>query len=109
MEGWMSPEELNWELEFAILVTEDTSSKVHQLGSANKMVIGTREPQLAKVCHPMQESTYIHTLAHWRHNLVYTQRLCTNVDVYVLMCTSPNFVVIIFPQNEINLQCVYQD
>ena len=57
MEGWMSPEELNWELEFNILVTEDTSSKVHQLGSANKLVAGTRVPLLVKVCHPMQEST----------------------------------------------------
>ena len=57
MEGWMSPEELNRELEFAILVTGDTSSKVHRKESADKLVIGTRVPQLAKVCHPMQEST----------------------------------------------------
>ena len=57
MEGWMSPEELNREIEFAILVTENTSSKVQLLGSAKKLVIGTREPQLAKVRHPMQEST----------------------------------------------------
>ena len=58
MEGWMSPEELNWELKFAILVREDTSSKVHQLGSANQMVTGTRESQPAKVCYPMQGSTH---------------------------------------------------
>ena len=57
MEGWMSPEELNREIEFAILVTEDTSSKVQRKESAKKLDIGTREPQLAKVCHPMQEST----------------------------------------------------
>ena len=57
MEEWMSPEELNWELEFAILVTEDTSSKVHQQESAKKLVVGTRVPQLAKVRHPEQEST----------------------------------------------------
>ena len=57
MEGWMSPKELNWELEFAILVTEDTSSKVHQQESAKKLDVGTREPQLAKVRHPMQGST----------------------------------------------------
>ena len=53
MEGWMSPEELNWELKFDILVTEDTSSKVQLLGSAKKLDVGTREPQLAKVCHPV--------------------------------------------------------
>ena len=47
MEGWMTPEELNWELEFVILVTEDTNSKVLQKESAKKLVIGTREPQLA--------------------------------------------------------------
>ena len=57
----MSPEELNRELKFAILVTEDTSSKVLQKESAKKLVVGTREPQLAKVCHPMYECTqYIH-------------------------------------------------
>ena len=57
MEGWTSQKELNWELEFAILVTEDTSSKVHQQESAKKLVVGTKKPQLAKVCLPMQEST----------------------------------------------------
>ena len=56
MEGWMFPEELNWELEFAILVTEDTSSKVHQLESVNKTVVGTNAPQLAKVCYPMHNT-----------------------------------------------------
>ena len=54
MEGWMSPEELNRELKFAILVTEDTSSKVQQKESAKKLDCGTREPQLAEVCLPMQ-------------------------------------------------------
>ena len=57
MEGWTSQKELNWELEFAILVTEDTSSKVHQKESVNRMVVGTRESQLAKVCLPVLEST----------------------------------------------------
>ena len=57
MEEWMSPEELNWELKFAILVTEDTSSKVHQLEGVNKMAVGTNVPQLAKVCYSMHEST----------------------------------------------------
>ena len=70
MEGWMSPEELNWELEFVILVTEDTSSKVHQQESAKKLDVGTREPQLARVCQPMRYTLY--TPAHWRHKLVYT-------------------------------------
>ena len=53
----MSPEELNWELEFAILVTEDTSSKVHQRESAKKLDFGTRKSQFARVRQPMQNST----------------------------------------------------
>ena len=90
MEGWTSQKELNWELEFAILVTEDTSSKVHQQESAKKLVVGTKKPQLAKVCLPMQEST--------QHILLSTGRT-----------THPfTFAVTIFLQNKNNLQCVYQ-